>query len=258
MDADHFWPLDKTFRGSISDLIGSKDGKVKETEMVWGPAYEGLPTGALWIKKDQNKAIDLGDFSGNCPSDFARCQKGITIAFWIRLTAGAASDILYSAKKDSDRGITIFYATTTSSLTIQMYSADEGLKVSVKLSSEVWYHVFVVGQKGTAPCMVINGAEVIWGTVEGVTRNEETHGHLLLGKHPTGGTSNFKVSQLVIWNKALSRADMLTVFHCVGIQAGKFLYFSFWNNTFGLYQSPRGTAALRLFLFLVSVSIVKQ
>lgn len=224
MEADHFWPLDKTYQGSVSDLIGSKDGEVKETEMVWGPAYEGLTTGAMLIKKDQNKTIDFGDFSGDCPSDFARCQKGITVAFWIRLMANADSDILYSAEKDSDRGIIIFYVTSTSSLTVQMYSADECLTVSVKLSSEVWYHVFVAGQKGTAPWMVINGAEVIWGTVHGVSRNEETHSHLLLGKRPTGGTSNFQVSQLVIWNKALSRTDMLTVFHCVGIQASKFLY----------------------------------
>ena len=224
MDANHFWPLDKTFQGSVSDLIGSKDGKVKETEMVWGPAYEGLTTGAMWIKKGQDKTIDFGDFSGDCISDFSRCQKGITIAFWIRLKANADNDILYSAEKDSDRGIKIFYHISSSSLTVKMCSAYECLTVSVKLSSGVWYHVFVAGQKSKSPWMVINGVEAIWGRVDAVARNEETHTHLLLGKRPTGGNSTFEVSQLVIWKKALGRRNMQTVFRCVGIQASKFLY----------------------------------
>lgn len=186
-----------------------------------GRDNEGFPLLTMEIEKSSDKAIDFGDFSEDCIGDFTRCRKGITIAFWVKLK-DSDSDILYTAEKSSDRGIIIFFASATSLLTVKLCSAAECLIVSVKLTPAVWYHVFVAGQHGKRPWMVINGAELFWGTAESASRTQESHSHLLAGKHPTGGSSNFRFSQLVIWTKALSEEVMRRVFHCVGIHASKF------------------------------------
>lgn len=213
--------------GYVPDLIGSMHGTFINVQQAKGPGYEGLATNALLIKSDTNNTLKLGDFSGNCISDFALCGNGLTVAFWLKVTAGADSDILYTAERDSDRGLTIYYLTSTSLLHATFYSTSKYGTVSVKLTPAIWYHVFVAWRNSNGnPWMLINGAEVFLGSVQDSSpaRTQESHTHLLVGKRPTGGTSNFYFSQLVIWRKALERRDMQRVFHSVGLQACKFIF----------------------------------
>ena len=224
-EADHFWPLDKAPKDhTVFDLKGSKHGKSVGHHTKDGVGNEGLSTNVMKIDATENWTIDFGDFSENCISDFALCTNGITVAFWVYVVDGEDSDILYTAEKDADRGLTIFYLTATSQLTVNMYSTNKYGSLSVKITPRIWYHIFVAWREkpDTNLWMVINGADLVWGTVHAASRLQESHSHLLVGLRPTGGTSNFRIGQLAIWRKALGVEEMQTVFNCVGLRPCKF------------------------------------
>lgn len=224
-DADHLMPLDRYVGGTFYDLIGSKHGKGEKGAIYGGIGYKGLTTGVAEIKTTSDQTIDFGYF-GNCISDFALCPYGITIGFWFWAKSGADSDILYSAENNADRGLAIFYVTSTSKLTANIYSTTKYGSISLVITPEKWYHIFIAWRENpsTNPWMVVNGADAFWGTVLATDRTVETHHNLLIGRRPTGGSSHFKMSLLVIYSKiALGYTEMRKRFHCVGMLPCEFI-----------------------------------
>ena len=224
-DADHYWPLDKVVAGTVFDLIGSKHGKVNVAEIRDGRGDQGLATRALVLNSAASKTVDFGDFSDDCVGDAAKCANGITVGFWVMVASGKDSDILHTALTTTDRGMTIYYKSSTSLLIVRMYSTYEYGTVSVKISPNTWYHVFVSWKRGEIPLLVINGVEWFVGSRASTTRLHETYTHLLAGLRPDGGGSDGAgLSQVVIWKRALDRKEMIAAFNCVGLQPGRYLY----------------------------------
>lgn len=218
--ADHFWPLDKIVAGTVYDLIGSKHGKVNHGVMRSASGYEGMATLGLPLNSAGNRTVDFGDFSGDCVGDAAKCNRGITVGFWVMVIDD--SDIFHTAMTATDRGLVIFYKKDTSSLIFRVYSTYEVGSVSLKIATLVWYHVFLSWTRGKDPLLIVNGADEFWGSHSSVSRLEEKYAHLLAGRHPEGGGSDGGLSQAVIYKRALDKKEMLAVFHCVGVQAGRF------------------------------------
>ena len=223
-EAEHFWPLDRIHVNTfVHDLIGFKDGTFTNGKIVKGLGYNTFITSASRIRSDKDHVIDLGDFSGSCIGDFTQCQNGITISLWVKFQYVKTGDVLSTSGRH--KGVSIAFSEDTSELTITIFSDNETLKISAKMTKAVWYHVFVAARKGTIPWMIINGAEVFWGTVEAFYPAGESNSHFVVGKQQTVGTSlTFRINQLVIWTKALSMTEMKRVFNCAGIQPGKFLH----------------------------------
>ena len=221
-DAKHFWPLDNVIMGTfVPDLIGSKDGTFSNQKVTTGLGYNSLITSAARIRSSMDQTIDFGDFSDSCVGDFTRCQNGITIAFWLKILSKKTGDVLYTSGRN--RGIAVGYSKDTSQLNVRIVSSNERLEVSAEITDLVWYHVFVAGRIGTIPWMVINGAQVMWGTIETMNKAMGSSSPFVVGKQSADGESSFKMSQLVIWVKALSMRDMKTVYHCAGVQPGKLI-----------------------------------
>ena len=172
------------------------------------------------VNSAENKTIDFGDFYGDCIGDAALCHRGITIGFWVYVEDGKDTDILHTAERDNDRGMTIFYETSTSLLTARIYSTNEYGQVSVPMASQTHYHVFVSWEVGHKPLLVVNGAEQFWGTRVSKTVLEEKYSHLLAGVRPEGGVSDGRLSHVVVWKRALDSYEMRAAFHCFGLQPG--------------------------------------
>ena len=114
------------------------------------------------------------------------------------------------------------YDKDSSKLTFRFYSNDVSGMVEHRIATLVWYHVFVSWKKGESPFLVVNGAYDLWGSYSSVSRLQETYTHLLAGKRPAGGESDGGLSQVVIYKRPLSKQEMLTKFHCVGLSPGRF------------------------------------
>lgn len=231
-NADHYWPLDKSVAGTVYDLIGLKHGKVAvEPASSRGPIYQGMQMRAMKLNSAQGKSIDLGDFYGDCIADAEVCHRGITIGFWVYIEDGKDSNILHTAERGNDRGMTIFYETSTSLLTARIYSTYEYGQVSVHIASQTHYHVFVSWERGQKPLLVVNGVEQFWGTRVSATRLEEKYSHLLAGVSPEGGESDARLSHVVIWKRALDSYELRAAFHCFGLQPGG-VFFCSLNRLF--------------------------
>ena len=179
------------------------------------------------LNSAENKAIDFGDFRGDCIGDAAYCHRGITIGFWLYVVDDKDTDILYTAERDNDRGMTIFYQTSSSLLTARIYSTYEYGQVSVPIASKTHYHVFLSWERGQKPLLVVNGVEKFWGTRVFSTRLEEKYSHLLAGVRPEGGESHGRLSHVVIWKRALDSYEMRAAFHCFGLQPGGLFKYMF-------------------------------
>ena len=225
-DADHYWPLDKSVAGTVYDLIGLKHGKVTvQGVSSVGPVYQGMQMRGEKLNSAEGKSIDFGDFYGDCIGDAALCHRGITVGFWVYVEDGMDTDILHTAERENDRGMTIFYKTSTSLLTARIYSTDEYGQVSVHLASQTHYHVFVSWEKGQKPLLVVNGVEQFWGTRVSAPRLGEKYSHLLAGVRPEGGEADGRLGHVVIWKRALDSYEMRAAFHCFGLQpGGLFIY----------------------------------
>lgn len=221
-DADHYWPLDKSVAATVYDLLGLKHGKVTaQGGHSVGPFYQGMQMRGMRLNSAENKSIDFGDFYDDCIGDAALCHRGITIGFWVYVENGKDTDILHTAERENDRGVTIFYKTSTSLLTARIYSTYEYGEVSVPMASQTHYHVFVSWERGHKPLLVVNGVEQFWGTIVSATRLQEKYSHLLAGVRREGGGSNGRLSHVVIWKRALDSYEMRAMFHCFGLQPGE-------------------------------------
>lgn len=220
----------------VPDLIGSKDGTFSNQKVTTGLGYNSLISSAARIRSSMDQTIDFGDFSDSCVGDFTQCQNGITIAFWLKILSKKTGDVLYTSGRD--RGIAIGYSKDSSQLNVRIFSSNERHKVSAEITDLVWYHVFVAGRIGAIPWMVINGAEVMWGTKETMNKAMGRGSPFLVGKQRADGESSFKISQLVIWVKALSMRDMKSVYHCAGIQPGKLIHTGS-NVSLGMSPNPK-------------------
>ena len=223
-EAEHFWPLDRIHVNTfVHDLIGFKDGTFTNGTIVKG----------AWVQHFHH--FSFVDSQRQRPCDWPwglfwqlywrlyTMSKRITISFWVQFQYVKTGDVLYTSGRHE--GVSIAFSEDTSELTITIFSYNETLKISAKMTKTVWYHVFVAARKGTIPWMIINGAEVFWGTVEAFYPAGESNSHFVVGKQQTVGTSlTFRINQLVIWTKALSMTEMKRVFNCAGIQPGKFLH----------------------------------
>jgi len=227
-DADHYWPLDKSIAGNVYDLIGLKHGKVTVQDCYSvGPVYQGMQMRGVKLNSAENKSIDFGDFYGDCIGDAAYCHRGITIGFWVYIVDGKDTDILHTAERDNDRGMTIFYQTSTSLLTARIYSTYEYGQVSVPIASQTHYHVFVSWERGQKPLLVVNGAEQFWGSRVSSARHGEKYSHLLAGVRPEGGQSDGRLSHVVIWKRPLDSYELRAAFHCFGLQPGELFIYLF-------------------------------
>ena len=190
-----------------------------------GPVYQGMQMRGVKLHSGEGKSIDFGDFYGDCIGDAALCHRGITVGFWVYVKDGEDTDILHTAERENDRGMTIFYTTSTSLLTVRIYSTYEYGQVSVHMALQTHYHVFVSWESGQEPLLVVNGVEQFWGTLESATRLGEEYSHLLAGVRPEGGGSHARLSHVVIWKRALDSYEMRKAFHCFGLQPGRsFIY----------------------------------
>ena len=138
--ADHYWPFDR-HRGIVdikTNITGDKRGKI-ENILFKGPGNGFLHTnGKAWV--------DLGNFTGCCLAEPARCTEALTVFLWLkyspskrrRYLLGTSSHLAFS------EGFTIYKDSDTranNSVIIRVNNGKREWTGYLTLKPNVWSHV---------------------------------------------------------------------------------------------------------------------
>lgn len=138
--AAHYWPFDR--RHGIVDMktniTGDKHGKI-ENILFKGPGNGVLHTnGKAWV--------DLGNFTGSCLAEPARCTEALTVFLWLkyspnkrrRYLLGTSSHLAFS------EGFTIYKDSeikANNSIVIRVNNGQREWTGSLTLKPDIWSHV---------------------------------------------------------------------------------------------------------------------
>lgn len=138
--AAHYWPLNR--QNGITDIIanvtGAKHGTI-DNIFYKGPGYGYLhAAGRAWV--------DLGNFTGSCLAEPARCKQPLTVFLWLkysrnknrRYLVGTSSHLTFS------KGFTIYKNSdknANDSIVLRVNDGQREWAGYLTLKAEVWSHV---------------------------------------------------------------------------------------------------------------------
>ena len=138
--AAHYWPFDRHL-GIVdikTNITGVKHGKI-ENILFKGPGNGVLHTnGKAWV--------DLGNFTGSCLAEPARCTEALTVFLWLkysptkrrRYLLGTSSHLAFS------EGFTIYKDSeekANNSIVIRVNNGQREWTGSLTLKPGIWWHV---------------------------------------------------------------------------------------------------------------------
>ena len=138
--AAHYWPFDRHL-GIVdikTNITGVKHGKI-ENILFKGPGTGVLHTnGKAWV--------DLGNFTGSCLAEPARCTEALTVFLWLkysptkrrRYLLGTSSHLAFS------EGFTIYKDSeekANNSIVIRVNNGQREWTGSLTLKPGIWWHV---------------------------------------------------------------------------------------------------------------------
>ncbi|MBN2039238.1 MAG: putative Ig domain-containing protein [Spirochaetes bacterium] len=198
------WP----FEGNVLDVEGENDG-TRNGDVL--PAYtegvKGLPNTAIKLSSTDSSYVDFGldTFAIEETNEF-------TVAFWLRLDSTSASSILrrgeyaypfiISRYSSSDNIIRWIVRTDDT----HYFYGNEHLNIGE------WYHVTVNYGNGYTK-LFINGIEDNSGELTGDLYTGLSDSNLVLGGGSWGSNSDISISDLRIYNHALSDTEVTDLFN---------------------------------------------
>ena len=177
--------------------------------------------------------IDMGDVCNLGTGDFS-------ISLWVNLGAEATNQYLISKYVDASNH---WYLRTQNADKIQFFSrtsADESVidrgSITV-LSHNVWHHVVITAERGTATKSFING--VLEGSGDSDATDLSNAASLHFGRYSSNYASGY-MSNVGIWSAALTQPQIKSIMHkdYAGLSASeKTGLVSWWNldSTLGSY-----------------------
>ena len=145
--AAHYWPFDH-YHGIMdikTNITGDKHGKIENI------LFQGPGIGNDFLRTNGKAWVDLGNFTGSCLAEPARCTEALTVFLWLkyspsnrrRYLLGTSSHLAFS------EGFTIYK--DNNSIVVRVNNGKREWNGSLTLKPNIWSHVmFTWDYKGLA------------------------------------------------------------------------------------------------------------